>query len=261
MPTTLPRSKLITPPVPLQRNAETDTPVNNRKTEQEPYFILPTSDPFTFNVPDGLLHDHFMPWAHPFTSVITGPTGSGKSVFVRRFIDNIQHMTLPQPDRIWWSYDVQQPLYSGMNNVEFIRGLPDIESLNPEEKHLIVIDDQMDNITQAIADLFTKYSHHRSISIMLIVQNLFNKNKHHRTISLNTHYMVVFKNPRDTSQIMTLGQQMFPGRSKYFLESYEAAVRKPHGYMLIDMRQDTPEILRLRTNIFPGEEQIAMVDM
>jgi hypothetical protein len=36
--------------------------------------------------------DHFMPWVHPFTSVISGPTGSGKSVFVRRFVHNIKHM-------------------------------------------------------------------------------------------------------------------------------------------------------------------------
>jgi hypothetical protein len=35
------------------------------------------------DVPDGYDPDYFMPWVHPFTSVISGPTGSGKSVFVR----------------------------------------------------------------------------------------------------------------------------------------------------------------------------------
>ena len=29
---------------------------------------------------------------------------------------------------------------------------------------------------------------------------------------------------------------------------------RPHGYMVIDMKQNTPDILRLRTFIFPGEE-------
>ena len=38
----------------------------------------------------------------------------------------------------------------------------------------------------------------------LLVQNLFPKNKETRTISLNAHYMVVFKNPRDKSQISHL---------------------------------------------------------
>jgi hypothetical protein len=53
---------------------------------------------------------------------------------------------------------------------------------------------------QRVASLFTKKSHHRNISVMYIVQNLF----HHRTISLNAHYMVLFQNLTDVSQIMDL---------------------------------------------------------
>jgi pantothenate kinase-related protein Tda10 len=65
------------------------------KSEEEPYYILKTNNPYTFYVPDGYYPDHFMPWVHPFTSVISGPTGSGKSVFVRRFVHNIKHMMTP----------------------------------------------------------------------------------------------------------------------------------------------------------------------
>jgi hypothetical protein len=49
--------------------------------------------------------------------------------------------------------------------------------------------------------------------------------------------MVVFKNPRDVSQIMALAHQMYPQRTKYFLEAYTAATAQPHGYMVIDMKQ------------------------
>ena len=94
---------------------------------------------------------------------------------------------------------------------------------------------------------------------MYIVQNLFHRGKYQRTISLNAHYMVVFKNPRDVSQIMALAQQMYPKRTKYFLEAYAATTARPHGYLLIDMKQDTPDILRLRHQIFPGEQQQAAV--
>jgi hypothetical protein len=69
--------------------------------------------------------------------------------------------------------------------------------------------------------------------------------------------MVVFKNPRDVSQIMALAHQMYPQRTKYFLEAYIAATAQPHGYLVIDMKQETPDILRLRSHIFPGEKQIA----
>ena len=212
----------------------------NTIPKQEPYFIYSTDDPFVFKVPSGRLPDHFISWAHPFTSVISGPTGSGKSVFVRRCIHNIQHMMTPSPDRIWWCYDVYQLLYGTVDGVEFVQGLPDFDALDPAEKHLIIIDDQMDNVGQRVVNLFTKYSHHRNLSVMLIVQNLFNRNKYHRTISLITHYMVLFKNPRDMSQIMALGQQMYPRRTQFFLKAFARATAKPHGYMVIDMTQDTP---------------------
>jgi hypothetical protein len=48
-------------------------------------------------------------WVHPFTSMIAGPTGSGKSMFVRRFVPNIKHMMTPKPDRILWCYGEYQP--------------------------------------------------------------------------------------------------------------------------------------------------------
>jgi hypothetical protein len=73
--------------------------------------------------------------------------------------------------------------------------------------------------------------------------------------------MVVFKNPRDVSQIMGLMHQMYPQRTKYLLEAYTAATAKHHGYLVIYMKQETPDILRLRSHIFPGEKQIAYADI
>ena len=227
--------------------------------QQESFFIHRTDDPTLWYVPEMLLADHYMPWVHPFTSVIAGPTGSGKTVFVKRFVHNIKHMMTPQPDRITWCYDVYQPAYATIDGVEFVEGLPDMTTLDPREKHLIIVDDQMDDVNQKVADLFTKYSHHKNVSVMLIVQNLFNKNKFHRTISLNTHYLVLFKNPRDQSQMMALAQQMYPRNMKYFMDAYNHATNKPHGYLLIDMKQSTPNNLRLRSLIFPGEWQDAFV--
>ena len=55
-------------------------------------------------------------------------------------------------------------------------------------------------------------SHHSDTSVIYLVQNLFSKNKESRTISLNAQYMIVFKNPRDSSQLANLARQMYPGR-------------------------------------------------
>ena len=69
------------------------------------------------------------------------------------------------------------------------------------------------------------------------------------------------QNPRDVSQIMALTHQTYPQRTKYFLEAYTAATAQPHGYLVIDMKQEAPDILTLRSRIFPGEEQKAYADI
>ena len=158
-----------------QQQQQLQQPYSKRNEEEEPYYMLKTNNPFLFWVPDGYDPDHFMPWVHPFTSVISGTTGSEKSVFVRRFVHNIKHMMTPIPDRILWCYGEYQTLYGTVDGVDFHQGLPDLDTLDPRKKHLIILDDLMDETDQRVASLFTKKSHHRDISVMYIVQNLFDR--------------------------------------------------------------------------------------
>ena len=65
-----------------------------------------------------------------------------------------------------------------------------------------------------------------------------------------------FQNLTDVLQIMALAHQMYSKRT----EAFARATASSHGYMVIDMKQNTPDILRLRTFIFPGEEQKAYVE-
>ena len=128
--------------------------------------MMQTNNPCTFYVPDKYDPDHFMPWVHPFTSVISGPTGSGKSVFVRRFVHNIQHMMTPIPHRILWCYGEYQTLYGTVDGVECQHGLPDLDTLDRRDKHLIILDNLMGETDQRVASLLTKKSHHRNISVI-----------------------------------------------------------------------------------------------
>ena len=120
-------------PEPQQQQQQ---PYSQSNEEEEPYYILKTNNPFLFWVPNGYDPDHFIPWVHPFTSVISGPTGSGKSLFGRRFVHNIKHMMTPIPDRILWCHGEYQTLYGTVDGVDFQQGLPDLDKLDPREKNI-----------------------------------------------------------------------------------------------------------------------------
>mgnify|MGYP000656997377 CR=1 FL=1 len=61
------------------------------------------------------------------------------------------------------------------------------------------------------------------------------------------------KNPADKLTAMNLAKQMYPQQVNGFMEVFNHATEKPHGYLFIDLDQNTPEDFRLRTNIFPDE--------
>jgi len=133
------------------------------------------------------------------------------------------------------------------------RDLANLDDFDGREPTLLVVDDLMNETDGSVANLFTKGSHHRNISVVFLVQNLFHRNKHIRTISLNAHYMVLFKNPQDASQFASLARQMYPNKSAFAVEAYKDATREPYSYLFVDLRPEQDEDLRLRTNVFPDE--------
>ena len=194
-------------------------------------------------------------WKHPFTCIVAGPTSCGKTHFVSRLVRVAKEKIDPPPDRIVWFYGEWQEAYSQLRdvNVDFIEGLPDEKMLDPKVRNLVIVDDLLAETDARVTRMFTKGSHHRNISIIYISQNLFDKNKENRTISLNSHYIVLFKSPRDALQMEHLARQMYPGKTKFMREAFTDATREPFSYLLIDLKPSTPEDLRLRTHIFPGE--------
>ena len=190
---------------------------------------------------------------HPFTAIIAGPSQSGKSMFCMRLISNARECIAPPPERIVYCYSVYQPLFDQYPNVEFVEGLPDLNMFDGDKRTLLIIDDLMQETNETVSKLFTRVSHHKNVSVVYLTQNLFNNNKHNRTISLNSHYMVLFKNVRDATQVHCLARQMFPKNSEAMMQGYKDATGKPYGYLLVDLTQSMDDRYRLRTKIFPGE--------
>ena len=100
---------------------------------------------------------------------------------------------------------------------------------------------------------------YRNLSVIFILQSTFHRGKELRDVSLNCHFLILFKSPRDSSQISHLAKQMFPGHVKFMQEAFQDATSRPYAYLLCDLKRETPTDFRLRTNIFPGETQCAYV--
>jgi hypothetical protein len=195
---------------------------------------------------------------HPFSLLVAGPTRCGKTYFVSQLLGT-EGVIDPKPESVYWCYGAenleQQEFLESISlyPIEFSQGLPIMEEIEQRPNSLIVLDDLMDDAANSkeIANLFTRGVHHKKLSVLLLVQNLFSNGKKAREISLNCNYIVLFKNPRDNSQINTLARQVFPNKPKYLREAFALATARPFGYLLLDLTQQTPETLRLMTNIFP----------
>ena len=123
---------------------------------------------------------------------------------------------------------------------------------------MVIIDDQMQNIDYNLVNIFTIYSHHLKVTCLLLTQSLFLSNKIYRVISLNSNYIVLMKNTRDSSSVSILAKQTHPFRTRFVTDAYLDATRIPYSYLLMDLRQETPEEIRLRGNIFSDSISVYM---
>lgn len=202
----------------------------------------------------------FFFFQHPTTILISGPTRSGKTYFVISTLEF--HLINPFPTKILWFYKEWQTAYDNVlkkiPNIEFINGIDEqkLEQINSLDRNLVVMDDLMNSASTSkqVANLFTQESHHKNLTVILLVQNLFHQGKEMRTISLNAHYIILYKNPRDQSQIKYLSQQIFPDNSKFLTNVFHHATAVPHSYLIIDLHPETSEDLRILSNIFPDEK-------
>jgi hypothetical protein len=96
---------------------------------------------------------------------------------------------------------------------------------NVEEKFLsdgkqqwLILDDLMNELNGIQLDVekfFTRLSHHGNISVFFLTQNLLYKSL--RTITLNAHYIFLFKNSRDGSQIFLGRRYSLPDQTFWLM--------------------------------------------
>ncbi len=129
--------------------------------------------------------------------------------------------------------------------------------MGKQENIAIVIDDyfvEAANNNQVLA-LFSR-GRHLNLSIILLSQNLFHKGKYARDMSLNMEYIVIFKNVRDASQIRHHGQQMYPENKDFLVNAYRDATKEPYSHLLLDLRANSLESLRVRAKVLNNVQTI-----
>ena len=202
---------------------------------------------------DSMIDQDQLCFAQPFTMTLAGGRRTGKTYFTKTLLERNRHLlSSPTLETIIWFYGTsQQSIFDELivtmqeygQRIEFVQGLPQDKTVQdfigdfPGQQKLIVLDDLMEKASNRpdVAALFT-HGRHEHVSVMYLTQK-----------SLNNDYAVLFKNTRNLSMITHLGQQM--GNVKFLKQAYQAATIDPFSHLFIDMRSDTPEIIRYRSNV------------
>ena len=121
--------------------------------------------------------------------------------------------TKPNFREIFWCFSeatVPQRQLDGCkqrDKILFYEGLPEFEN-EQSKRCLIILDDLLNEVySKDACDIFTKGSHHRNISVILITQNLCHQGHYTRDMLLNAKYLVIYKNVRYKNQFLYLADR------------------------------------------------------
>jgi len=148
--------------------------------------------------------------------------------------------------------------------VEIKTSLPEEEffhNIGENERVLVLIDDLMHDAisSQTVVSLFTT-GRHIGVSTIFLTQNIFAKGKFSRDISLNANYICLMKNIRDNQQIDYLSRQIFTKHRHFLSDIFSKYLHDSHPYLLIDLRPETSEFLRVKTDIFSWKIRVFISD-
>lgn len=201
----------------------------------------------------------------PFTLVIAGPSSCGKSTWVKKLLLKKEKLFDKPRGKVFYFYNsYDKNLFPFLERNElvqsFTKGLPDLswmqENATEGENPTLILDDLMLQVRPETQSLFTEGSHHCNFNVIFLVQNMFLKAL--RTITLNCKYALVFKNPREVSQINHWARQICGSQTKAFCKMFRDLTKEPYSYVLFDFNQSTSDDCRYITNLF-GENKTPFI--
>ena len=162
-----------TSPLPEQKKLPNPIPTNSTSDENEDQLIpCPYDSRISYeriwgtNVP--VMDYDIFKLHHPFSMLVAGPRGAGKSEFVKQLLALKRFIMTDPPERIVWFYGRHQPdLFCSLTQeipcIEFYEGLPtNIEVMfDRSKRNICIIDDLMQSASgnQLVENLFTNGRH------------------------------------------------------------------------------------------------------
>lgn len=215
---------------------------------------------------------------HPFTSLIVGPSMSGKSTFLKKLLEN-SHQLISEPftevrfllgtslnqnhvfqslfdeqDKLPFrlsALNVRESYGTELHKTTFSEDLTQVcETSNQKgEKLCLIFDDLMTELNGSpiIGDLFSKLSSHTNTSVFFVTQNLFHKGKKNGdalTVYRNTKYLILFDSALDQNTFSIIASRI--GVDSKFLKE----IARLYRYVIIRGGHDVPEDMKFISNIF-----------
>ena len=189
-----------------------------------------------------------------FKLFVSGPSRSGKTVFVKELIKNLDIFAKAPPKIITLIYKVDQPIYHEMGVDFLVQDGPNLKQqllqIAQGCSMLCIFDDLINSTSLSeLGDLFVVDGRHLNLSLVFISQRIFVNSEEFRQISQNCDYFCLFRNPRNAQEIRTLATQMTPGKLelvKYFGE----ATQDPFSYLWINLTQECSPLVKYLSHLF-----------
>ena len=207
---------------------------------------------------------HDIRFKENFKIFVCGPSRCGKTVFIKDLLQNIPSITKQNISKVIYVYKVWQQIFEDMK----LQGLvhfflreeenivEKIKKLSFGQYSLVIFDDLINSKNlEEISNLFIVDGRHSNYSMIFTSQRMFVNNEYFRQISNNCDYIVVFKNPRNYSEIRTLAQQLTP-MSLDLLEIYTKATKDPFTYLLINLTQECNEDVKFLSHLFDYDHYV-----